>query len=121
MFHVKQVYKIIYGEENYLKNIHKYEYHVFFCTNIRNSDHPRGCCANKGSLKLRNIMKAKIKQLGLKSVRINVAGCLDSCEEGPSVVIYPEGVWYSVKTENDVEDLMEIYVHHIFVFPLIFL
>ena len=93
-----------------MKNIYKYDYHVFFCTNVRSSGHPRGCCASKGSLKLRNIMKAKVKQLGIKRVRVNVAGCLDRCEEGPSVVIYPEGAWYSVKTVADVEYLISFHL-----------
>ena len=46
----------------------KYKYHIFFCTNKREEGHPRGCCADKSSLKLRNIMKIKTKELGLKNI-----------------------------------------------------
>ena len=73
-----------------------YEAHVFCCTNRRPAGHPRGCCAEKGSEALRDYMKSKAKALGLKNVRINSSGCLDRCELGPTMVIYPEGVWYSV-------------------------
>jgi (2Fe-2S) ferredoxin len=51
-------------------------------------------------------MKARAKALGLKGVRINTAGCLDRCEHGPSVVIYPEGVWYTVRSEADVDEIL---------------
>tara|TARA_B100001939_G_C16888777_1_gene594334 strand:+ start:502 stop:822 length:321 start_codon:yes stop_codon:yes gene_type:complete len=84
----------------------KYKYHIFFCTNKREEGHPRGCCADKSSLKLRNIMKIKTKELGLKNIRINASGCLDKCEFGPTMVVYPEAIWYTVKNEKDVEDII---------------
>jgi (2Fe-2S) ferredoxin len=55
-------------------------------------------------------LKARAKELGLEDVRINTAGCLDRCELGPTMVIYPEGVWY---TYNSPEDLEEILTKHI--------
>jgi (2Fe-2S) ferredoxin len=80
--------------------------HLFCCTNQRPAGHEKGCCASKGSEKLRNYMKNRAKELGLEGVRINGAGCLDRCAEGPTVVIYPEGVWYSPKTEADCEEIL---------------
>jgi len=87
-----------------------YRSHVFFCTNERPAGHPRGCCLGKGSSKLRDYMKARAKEMGLKDVRINSAGCLDRCELGPTVVIYPEGIWYSCKTTEDVDRVLEQHV-----------
>jgi (2Fe-2S) ferredoxin len=84
-----------------------YQRHVFVCTNERPADHPRGCCKAKGSVELRDYMKMRAKQLGLKDVRINNAGCLERCELGPSVVVYPEGVWYSPKTREDVDEILQ--------------
>ena len=52
-------------------------------------------------------MKDRAKALGLKNVRINSAGCLDRCELGPSVVVYPEGVWYSVPTKEDIDEVLQ--------------
>ena len=83
-----------------------YSRHVFVCTNERPAGHPRGCCKQRGSEKLRDYMKARAKELGLKDVRINSAGCLDRCELGPTMVIYPEGVWYSPKTTADVDEIL---------------
>lgn len=89
---------------------HFFRCHVFVCTNERPAGHPRGCCKNKGSEKLRDYMKARAKELGLKGVRVNSAGCLDRCELGPTMVIYPEGVWYSPKTTADVDQILEKHV-----------
>ncbi len=87
-----------------------YARHVFCCTNVRPEGHPRGCCSAKGSVQLRNYMKARAKEMGLDGVRINVSGCLDRCELGPTMVIYPEGVWYTYRTPEDVDEILETHV-----------
>ncbi len=87
-----------------------YRAHVFCCLNRRPSGHPRGCCRDKGSVRLRNYMKARAKELGLTDVRVNESGCLDRCELGPTLVIYPEGVWYTYRTPEDVDEILEVHV-----------
>jgi (2Fe-2S) ferredoxin len=87
-----------------------YDAHVFCCTNKRPDGHPRGSCADKGSEDLRNYMKDRAKELGLKKVRINSAGCLDRCELGPTVVVYPEGVWYSAPTKADIDEILQTHL-----------
>src|SRR6185437_3476202 len=84
-----------------------YRQHVFCCTNTRPPGHPRGCCSEKGSEKLRNYMKVRAKELGLADVRINASGCLDRCELGPTMVIYPEGVWYSYRSTADIDEILQ--------------
>ena len=83
-----------------------YAAHVFVCCNRRPDGHPRGSCAARGSEKLRDYMKVRAKELGLKRVRVNMAGCLDRCEFGPTMVIYPEGVWYRPVTPADVDEIL---------------
>lgn len=83
-----------------------YRAHVFCCTNERPEKHPRGSCARGGAVKLRDYMKARAKELGLEGVRVNSAGCLDRCELGPVMVIYPEGVWYAVRSTEDVDAVL---------------
>ncbi len=87
-----------------------YRVHVFCCVNERPADHPRGCCRAKGSQELRDYMKARAKELKLRQVRINACGCLDRCELGPTMVIYPEGVWYGYRTKQDVDEILETHV-----------
>ena len=87
-----------------------YEAHVFCCINERPAGHPRGCCKAKGSEKLRDYMKARAKEFGLSRVRINSSGCLDRCELGPTMVIYPEGVWYGYRTREDIDEILETHL-----------
>jgi (2Fe-2S) ferredoxin len=87
-----------------------YRAHVFMCCNRRPEGHRRGSCAARGSEALRDYMKARAKELGLKGVRVNQAGCLDRCEFGPTMVIYPEGVWYSPKTREDVDEILAVHL-----------
>lgn len=85
-----------------------YEHHVFICENVRPEGHPRGCCSSKGGAAVRARMKESIAGHGLKGrVRANMAGCLDRCEHGVSVVVYPAGVWYGGVTVDDVEEIVE--------------
>ena len=75
--------------------VKKLERHVFVCTNERPNGHPRGCCHSKGSEELLKRLKEKSAAAGLQSrVRVQKSGCLDVCEHGPALVVYPEGIWY---------------------------
>lgn len=87
-----------------------YRLHVFVCSNRRPDGHPRGSCAAKDSESLRNYLKARAKELGLAGVRINSAGCLDRCELGPTLVVYPEGVWYGYRTAEDLDEILETHL-----------
>ena len=51
-------------------------------------------------------MKSKVKSLGLPDIRVNAAGCLDRCELGCTMVIYPEGVWYTYASEDDIDEII---------------
>jgi len=85
-----------------------YQRHVFFCCNQR--ENGEACCNNHGSREMRDYAKARVKQLGLAGVgkvRVNQAGCLDRCEEGPVIVVYPEEVWYTYVDQEDVEEIIE--------------
>ena len=87
-----------------------YATHIFVCTNRRPDNHPRGCCAVRGSEKLRDYMKARAKELKIPGIRVNSAGCLDRCEFGPAMVIYPEGVWYRPTSVEEVEEILQVHV-----------
>jgi len=85
-----------------------YRHHVFFCTNQREDGST--CCADKQAQAMRDYAKERVKALGLVGqgrVRINNAGCLDRCEEGPTLVIYPEGIWYTYVDKEDIDEIIE--------------
>src|SRR5512137_1325162 len=86
----------------------RFEHHVFVCENRRPDGAPRGCCANKGGSAVREALKAELARRGLQGrIRANAAGCLDACEQGVAVVVYPEGVWYRGVTVADVPEIVE--------------
>jgi (2Fe-2S) ferredoxin len=90
-----------------------YKHHVFFCCNQRTDG--RACCNDKGATRVREYAKQKTKQLGLAGlgkVRINQAGCLDRCEQGPVIVVYPEEVWYTYVDEEDVDEIIQEHLVH---------
>ena len=80
---------------------YRFRKHVFVCTNERTSGSPRGCCSSKKSLELLTRLKRAARAAGLEDVRVNKAGCLDNCEDGPSCVIYPEGTWYTLPDDDE--------------------
>ena len=88
-----------------------YEVHVFCCTNQRPATHRRGCCASKGSQALADYMcRRAMVTAAQRRIRINVSGCLNLCELGPAMVIYPEGVWYRYETDADIEEILNRHV-----------
>ncbi len=89
----------------------RFQKHLFICTNERPADHPKGCCYHKGGEALKDKFKVELKKRGiLSTVRANASGCLDACEFGAAMVVYPEGVWYGAVTESDVEEIVENHI-----------
>lgn len=86
----------------------RFRHHVFVCENRRDPSDPRGCCSARGGEAVREALKHELKRRGLKgAARANAAGCLDACEHGAVVVVYPEGVWYGGVTPEDVPEIVE--------------
>jgi (2Fe-2S) ferredoxin len=86
-----------------------FDKHVFFCTHQR--DDGSDCCNKYGAQQARDYVKNKVKQLGISDrsnkIRINSAGCMDRCAEGPVLVVYPEAVWYTYIDESDLDEIIE--------------
>lgn len=89
-----------------------FEHHIFVCENVRVEGHARGSCGRSCGPEVRAALKAGILKRGLKgSVRANASGCLDFCESGPLIVVYPEGVWYRIEDiERDVDAILDRHI-----------
>lgn len=88
-----------------------YRRHVFVCLNERSCDHPRGCCKALGAESVHSQLKRELTARGLKDmVRANKAGCLDQCEHGVTLVVYPEQVWYGGVTPEDVPEIVSRHI-----------
>ena len=89
----------------------RFEHHVFVCHNVRPSEAPRPSCTRDGKSELHTRLQQLTKEAGLSGrVRINKSLCLDQCEHGPTVVVYPEAVWYG---NVQPEDASEIVTEHL--------
>ena len=90
-----------------------YKRHIFFCCNQRKEC--ERCCANHSAQELRDYAKQRVKALKLSGpgqVRVNSAGCLDRCDEGPVVVVYPEAVWYTYMDKEDIDEIITEHLQH---------
>jgi len=90
-----------------------FKHHVFFCCNQRGPGET--CCNNHGASDLQTYAKERVAELKLKGpgkVRINKAGCLDRCDAGPVMVVYPEAVWYTYVDKSDIDEIIEEHLIH---------
>jgi (2Fe-2S) ferredoxin len=84
-----------------------YQHHVFVCCNQREGG--KQCCNDHGSTEMLDYAKARMKELKLAGpgkARINMAGCMDRCENGPVIAVYPEGVWYTYIDKQDIDEII---------------
>ncbi len=89
----------------------KFEKHIFICGNQRPVGHPRGCCDPGGAAGLQKLFKQKLAERGLKGkVRANQSGCLDQCEHGPNLVVYPDAIWYGGVAAADVDEIIDSHI-----------
>jgi (2Fe-2S) ferredoxin len=85
-----------------------FKHHVFFCLNEREPG--AACCATHGAADMQAYAKKRVKDLKLSGpgkVRVNKSGCLDRCDEGPCLVVYPEGTWYTYVDREDIDEIIE--------------
>ena len=90
-----------------------FKHHVFFCCNQRAEG--EGCCNDLGATAAQTYAKDRIAQLGLKGkgkIRINQAGCLDRCDDGPVLVVYPDETWYTYVDHEDIEEIIQEHLIH---------
>ena len=90
-----------------------FDKHIFFCTNQK--DRNKKCCAQANAEEMWQYAKHKVKNEGLtvdNRVRVSKSGCLGRCEEGPCVVIYPDGIWYTYRDEADIDEMIEEHLKH---------
>ena len=91
-------------------NMSYYDHHLFFCTNLREDG--SNCCGRHGAQDLRDYAKQRCRSIAKeKNIRVNSAGCLNRCDKGPVLVIYPEGVWYSYIDKQDIDTIIEQHIN----------
>ena len=88
-----------------------YDKHIFICTNQRAPEAPRRSCGEAHGLEIVDAFKNKLKALNLPiKLRAQKAGCLDICDYGQTVAIYPEGVFYVGVELSDVDEIIQEHI-----------
>lgn len=85
-----------------------YQKHIFLCNNVKEGE--RKCCSQGCSNDMRLYLKNKLKVLGMLGegkVRVSASGCMGRCKVGPAMVIYPQGLWYTYHSEQDIDEILK--------------
>lgn len=85
----------------------KPEKYVFVCTNDRPEGHPKGSCIARGSAEVLGRLRDLQGEKGLVHFKVVATGCLEPCLAGPTVVVYPDNVWYGGVTVDDAERIID--------------
>ncbi len=84
-----------------------YKNHVFICTNQKDSN--KQCCANHNAAEMVAYAKQKAAELGItkeSKFRISSSGCMGRCSEGPVLAVYPQGLWYTYSSKEDIDKIL---------------
>lgn len=88
-----------------------YDKHIFICVNQRAAGAARKSCGEAHGMELVDAFKKKLKELNLPiKLRAQKAGCLDICDYGPTLVVYPEGVFYVGVELSDVDEIINEHI-----------
>lgn len=88
------------------QNTSPFTCHVFVCTNDRGGT--RKSCADGDNVAVRAALKTAVAERGWRAqVRVSQSGCLGLCEQGPNVILYPQKVWFSAVTMEDVPAILD--------------
>jgi (2Fe-2S) ferredoxin len=90
-----------------------YHKHIFICTNQRAPGAPRRSCGEAHGMEIVDAFKKKLKEKKLSiRVRAQRAGCLDICDFGQTIAVYPEGIFYVGVELADIDEIIEEHIVH---------
>ncbi|MBF0367944.1 MAG: (2Fe-2S) ferredoxin domain-containing protein [Magnetococcales bacterium] len=88
--------------------MNKPKHHVFVCMNTRPEGHPRGSCGAVGAGSIRDAFANEMEKRALfEQIYLTGTSCMGPCDQGPTVVVYPEGVWYGRVKPTDITEIVE--------------
>jgi (2Fe-2S) ferredoxin len=86
-------------------SMHKPKYHFFLCNSFRANGEPKGACNKKGSADLLQYLQTEIGDRGIDAI-VSTTSCLNVCEQGPILVVYPNELWYFEITEQKLDEIL---------------
>jgi (2Fe-2S) ferredoxin len=86
--------------------MHKPQYHFFLCNSYRANGEPQGVCHKKGAPELLQYLQGEVSDRGIDAV-VSTTSCLNVCEQGPVMVVYPNALWYFGITEQKIDEILD--------------
>jgi (2Fe-2S) ferredoxin len=86
--------------------MHKPQYHFLICNSFRANGEPQGVCNKKGAMNLLQYLQTEISDRGLDAIA-STTSCLNVCEKGPILVVYPNELWYHEVTEEKIDEILD--------------
>ena len=86
--------------------MHKPRFHIFVCNSFHHAHDPHGTCKRRLVLDVLQQLEAAILEREIDAM-ISCTGCLQCCEEGPVMVVYPHGWWYGDMSMDKVDPILD--------------
>jgi (2Fe-2S) ferredoxin len=87
--------------------MNKPQYHIFLCSSSRVSGEPKGVCSKKNSSELFQYLEEELADRSIEGVMVTNTGCFKQCDDGPIMVIYPQGSWYGQVNEEAIDTILD--------------
>lgn len=84
----------------------KPKYHFFLCNSFRANGEPQGVCNKKGAIDLLQYLQCEISDREIDAI-VSTTSCLNVCEKGPVLVVYPNALWYFELTEQKIDEILD--------------
>lgn len=84
----------------------KPQYHFFLCNSYRANGEPQGVCNKKGAVDLLQYLQGEVGDRGMDAI-VSTTSCLNVCEKGPILVVYPNALWYYEVTEQKIDEILD--------------
>ncbi len=85
----------------------KPKHHLFVCASFRLTGQQKGFCQGKDASEIVQMLTEEIDERGVSAeIMVSTTGCLNLCDQGPVVIVYPENVWYGGVSPEDAEEIV---------------
>jgi len=85
----------------------KPKHHILVCASFRAAGEAKGVCHRKDSTSLIGYLQSELADRDMNDVVVSMTGCLNLCERGPMMIVYPEAQWYGEVDEGKVDEILD--------------
>lgn len=80
---------------------------ILVCCSFRQGKDPQGKCFKKGAAGLLGVLEEGLSDRNIENCMISTTGCMNVCDNGPVMAVYPEGYWYGDVSEDSLEEILD--------------